>query len=299
MMENAGFGGFCVDLHMHSRASDGALEPAQLMEAAAEKGKRLVALTDHDTCAGVPEAERRAGELGLAFIPGIELGCGGEKEIHILGYGVNPADAGLMRFREDRQRDRTERAERMMDLLAGAGMPLDREEIYAQVSGVIGRPHLAAGMVRKGYVHSLQEAFDRFLSRGCSCYVPSPYVSVQEVCRVILNAGGVPVLAHPMELQAGEAVLSSLIHEWSCYGLAGMEVYHPSTANHKVAMLLGLARREGLFVTGGSDYHGTSTKTDGIGQGTDRWESAAEDLPRLFAAMGRPFPKAKLFRMDR
>jgi len=295
MSGRAGFGGFCTDLHMHSLASDGVLTPAQLMDAAAQKGMRLVALTDHDTCDGIPEAKLRAEELGMVFIPGIELSCGGEKEIHILGYGIDPLNPGLMAFREQRRADRLERAEQMMQILAEAGMPIDRESVYALVSGVIGRPHIAAGMVSAGYVHTVQEAFEQYIAQGRPFYVPRPEVPVREGCRVIREAGGIPVLAHPMELRSGEAVLSSLVHEWRGQGLAGIEIYHPSTPSHKIAMLLGIARQEGLLVTGGSDYHGIPKRHDAIGQGMDRWDSAPEDLERLFLAMGRPFPREKLF----
>ncbi len=279
---------------MHSRASDGMLEPAHLMEAAAEKGMRLVALTDHDTCAGVPEAEQRAGELGMVFVPGIELSCGGEKEIHILGYGVDFRHSGLAAFRKKRDAERKNRAVQIMDRLEAAGMPVERESVYSQVSGVIGRPHIAAALVRAGYVHTVQEAFDRYLGQGRPFCVPKPEVTVREGCRVILEAGGVPVLAHPMELRSGEAVLGSLVHEWHEQGLAGMEIYHPSTASHKVAMLLSLARQEGLLVTGGSDYHGIAARGDAIGQGMERWDTAREDLARLFDAMGRSFPEKEL-----
>ncbi|MBQ8094487.1 MAG: PHP domain-containing protein [Clostridia bacterium] len=283
-----------VDLHMHSTASDGTLTPSALMEQAKADGMRIVALTDHDTCSGAAEAARAAAGFGMCFIPGIELSCGGAREIHVLGYGIDPENPGLMSFREKRMEERRLRAIAMMDALEAAGAAVDRTYVNSLVNGFIGRPHIARGLVQAGHVHTVEEAFDRFLVPGRPGYVPRPEVTVAEGCSLIRAAGGVPVLAHPMELRSGESALSSLVHEWCGQGLAGMEIYHPSTANHKAAMLRSIARQEKLLVTGGSDFHGPQVRPIRIGQGVERWETAEMDLKRLFDAMGREFP-AELF----
>jgi len=280
----------CVDLHMHSHASDGTLTPSELMASAKAAGMQVVALTDHDTCTGVAEAWIAAEQLGICLIPGIELSCGGSKEIHVLGYGVDPEHPGLQTFRARRISERQARAAAMMDALEAAGVPLDREYVYSIASDFIGRPHIARGLVYACVVNTVEEAFSRYLVEGKPGYVPRPEVTVREGCELIHEAGGVAVLAHPMELGYGESVLSSLVHEWRGQGLDGMEIYHPSTANHKVGMLRSIARQEGLLVTGGSDFHGPDIRDTGIGEGVDRWETVREDLPRLFDKIHMPFP---------
>ncbi|MBQ7486115.1 MAG: PHP domain-containing protein [Clostridia bacterium] len=279
-----------VDLHMHSRASDGTLTPSQLMKVAKMAGVQLCALTDHDTCAGFAEADLAAERLGICLIPGIELSCGGAKEIHVLGYGVDPAHPGLMSFRDRRIAERQARAAAMLDALEAAGVPVDREYVYGIASEFIGRPHIARGLVRAGYVHTVEEAFNRYLLPGKPGYVPRPEVTVREGCELIHAAGGIAVLAHPMELKYGDMVLSTLVHEWRGQGLDGMEIYHPSTANHKVGRLRSIASQEGLLITGGSDFHGPDVRDIKIGEGVRRWETARNDLRRLFDAMQRPMP---------
>lgn len=278
-----------IDLHMHSTASDGTMPPAALMQLAHQEGFSLVALTDHDTCSGIGEAARAAAEYGMDFLPGIELSCGGEKEIHVLGYGVDPESPQLEAFSSRREQERLDRAEQMLLKLREAGILIPMEDVLRNAGGMIGRPHIARAIVQLGYASSVQDAFRRYLVPGQCGYVPKAEVSVHEGCETILSAGGVPILAHPMELKSGEMALESLVHYWHSEGLMGMEVYHPSTANHKVHMLLSIARREQLLVTGGSDFHGPEVRNTILGQGCDRWDFK-EDLLRLYEAMQKDCP---------
>lgn len=274
-----------ADLHMHSTASDGECAPDALVRRAHEQGVTCMALTDHDSVEGIAPAAREAARLGMTLIPGAELSCGAAKEIHILGYGVNPACGAFAEFCRRRTQEREARAQRMVDALAANGKPVSMARVRELARGVIGRPHVARALVEAGHASSVSDAFDRFLSPGRCGYVPKPELKVAEGVRMIREAGGVAVLAHPMELKMGEAALTSLVQEWKAQGLAGIEVYHPSAANNHVPFLLSLARREGMLVTGGSDFHGGSVRSTAILQGLDRWHTMEEDVQALMRAM--------------
>ena len=270
-----------ADLHMHSTASDGVYAPDALMALAAGQGFTHVALTDHDSMAGIPAAREAAKRLGMQLIPGVELSCGGQKEIHILGYGCDPEDTALRTFCERRVAQREERAEAMVQRLCALGKPIVRE----LARGAIARPHIARALLEAGHVTSVSDAFDRFLKPGKPAYVPKEDVKVAEAVRLIAQAGGVAVLAHPMELKLGETQLQSLIGEWKAQGLAGVEAFHPSAQNNHAAFLMRMARREGLLVTGGSDFHGEAVRKTGIGEGLDRWTTMEDDVQALMASI--------------
>ena len=272
-----------ADLHMHSTASDGVYAPDALMALAAGQGFTHVALTDHDSMAGIPAAREAAKRLGMHLIPGVELSCGGQKEIHILGYGCDPEDTALRTFCERRVAQREERAEAMVQRLCALGKPIEMRRVRELAGGAIARPHIARALLEAGHVTSVSDAFDRFLKPGKPAYVPKDDVKVAEAVRLIAQAGGVAVLAHPMELKLGETQLQSLIGEWKAQGLAGVEAFHPSAQNNHAAFLTRMARREGLLVTGGSDFHGEAVRKTGIGEGLDRWEMMEDDVQALMA----------------
>jgi len=148
---------------------------------------------------------------------------------------------------------------------------------------VMARPHVARALLEAGHVSSVADAFDRFLKPGKPAYVPKEDVRVAEAVRLIEQAGGAAVLAHPMELKMGETMLESLVEEWKLQGLAGVEVYHPSAQNNHAAFLLAMARRLDMLVTGGSDFHGEAVRKTEIGDGLDRWKTAAGDADALLA----------------
>jgi len=222
---------------------------------ALERGLAVIALTDHDTLGGVAEAQQAAVGTGLEVIAGVEINSeGGRGNLHILGYYVDP-ESGPLQERLRAMRDaRIERAGKMVERLREMGMPLEWEEVQALAGGdSIGRPHVARALLNRGYVKTLQEAFDRFVGRDGLAYVPRQRLTPPEVIRAIIEARGVPVLAHPA--YSGAAVVERM-PEFVGYGLRGVEVYYPHHSPEEVEMLLGLCRKYGLLVTGGSDFHG-------------------------------------------
>ena len=179
------------------------------------------------------------------------------------------------------------RTRAIVDKLAVCGKPVSYERVRELAHGVVGRPHVARAMVEAGYCSSVSDAFDRFLGVGKCAYVPKEEEKVADAVEMIRAAGGVAVLAHPMELKMGETMLESLISEWHAQGLAGVEVYHPSASNNHLVGLLAIARRNGMLVTGGSDFHGEAVRKSKIGQDLERWTSADDDLSALLAAIAR------------
>ena len=275
-----------ADLHLHSTASDGTLEPGELVALAAELGFTHLALTDHDSVDGLARAMDAARDCGVTLIPGVELSCGAQKEIHILGYGFDPYDERVLEFCRTRTMERQERAAKMVRQLCENGVEISLDRVMELARGVVARPHVARVLVEAGYANSVSNAFDKYLLPGKCGYVPKAEVKVAEAAKLIAGAGGVAVLAHPMELKMGEMTLESLVHEWHGQGLAGIEVYHPSAANNSLPFLLHLAEREEMLVTGGSDFHGPQVRQSCIGEGLDRWTTAEADVQKLLNRIG-------------
>lgn len=278
-----------ADLHMHSTASDGQYTPEEVVRFAADAGTQLIALTDHDTADGVSRAHAEAEKLGVHLIPGIEMGCscGLSREVHILGYGVDPNHETFIHHCEEKAQRREARAAAMVDKLRSAGVMIELEAVRAMARGVISRTHIARALVDAGYANSAPAAFDKYLKPGKMGYVPRPEFRVAEAITVIGQTGGIAVLAHPMELGMSNANMESLVLEWVEQGLAGIEVYHPSTGNQHVPFLLALAKRGKLLVTGGSDFHGERVNERRMNQGLERWKSMDEDVKCLLDAIGR------------
>lgn len=275
-----------ADLHLHSTASDGEHSPQEVVRRAVQAGFDTLALTDHDSVEGLAQAREAADALGVRLIPGVELSCGAQKEIHILGYGFDTENAQMRDFCARRRAHREERAERIVRRLCELGRSVSLERVRELARGVIARPHIARAMVEAGHVATVAEAFERYLNVGRPAYEPKEEVKVAEAAALIAQAGGVMVLAHPMELKLGSAALESLVAEWHAQGLAGLEVYHPSAQNNQAAALLRLARREGLLVTGGSDFHGEAVRPSCIGEGLERWVSMEQDVRLLLSRIG-------------
>lgn len=275
-----------ADLHLHTTASDGIYAPEDVVRMAHESGFELIAITDHDSVEGIAKARKAANACGICLISGVELSCGAHKEIHVLGYGFDPENEALKAFCQERVRQREMRTRAMVERLCQLDKPVDMARVKELARGVMGRPHVARALVEACHVRSVSEAFDRFLKPGKPAYVPKEDVKVSEAVRLIDGAGGVAVLAHPMELKMGETMLESLIGEWKSQGLAGVEVYHPSAQNNHASFLLHLAQRENLLVTGGSDFHGEAVRKTQIGEELDRWRSMEEDVHALLARIG-------------
>ena len=210
-----------ADLHLHSTASDGTLEPGELVALAAELGFTHLALTDHDSVDGLARATDAARDCGVTLIPGVELSCGAQKEIHILGYGFDPYDERVLEFCRTRTMERRERAAKMVRQLCENGVEISLDRVMELARGVVARPHVARVLVEAGYANSVSSAFDKYLLPGKCGYVPKAEVKVAEAAKLIAGAGGVAVLAHPMELKMGEMTLESLVHEWHGQGSRG------------------------------------------------------------------------------
>ncbi|GAA1851720.1 PHP domain-containing protein [Myceligenerans crystallogenes] len=270
-----------IDLHTHSTASDGTDSPAQVMKAAAAAGLAVVALTDHDTTSGWDEAAHAAAEAGIALVRGMEISARalvGERHVsvHILSYLHDPAHAGL-RVELDRTREAREtRAEKMVELLA-EDYPITWDDVLAQTEPgtTIGRPHLADALVAAGVVTDRDEAFATMLHPGTRYYVRHYAPEALEVVRLVRDAGGVPVFAHPGADGRGRIVPDATIAELAGAGLAGLEVDHRDHDEDARRRLAGLAAEHGLLVTGSSDYHGRG-KVNLIGECTTTPESLAE-----------------------
>ena len=272
-----------ADLHLHTTASDGVYTPAQLVQKAAEAGFACIAITDHDSVDGIPEAMEEGKRLGVRVLSGVELGCTAHREVHVLGYGFDPQNRTMAEFCRSRVTEREARAEEMVRRLCAAGKTISMDRVRELAQGVIARPHIARALVEAGHAASVKDAFERYLCAGRPTYVPREKTSVGEGIRLIEQAGGAAVRAHTLELKMGETMLESLVGEWTSQGLAGVEVYHPSAQNNHAAFLHAMAERLGLLVTGGSDFHGEAVRKTEIGDGLDRWRTAQSDVHALLA----------------
>jgi hypothetical protein len=239
------------DLHTHTLYSDGALPPEALVDLAASRGVTALAVTDHDTLAGLPAATQRGRERGLEVVPGIELSVQvGELDVHLLGYFVTRGEV-LRAALDEIQHERVRRADLMVERLAGLGMRLDAGDVARRArGGVVGRPHVAEALLERGFVSSLDDAFDRFLAVGRPAFVPKRTVTLREGAALLRAAGGVPVVAHP-----SVSGIDALVPELYAAGVLGLEVWHPTHNADDVRRYSRWARRHGLVPTGGSDFH--------------------------------------------
>ena len=273
------------DLHAHSTASDGTLSPTHLARAAAEAGVTALAITDHDTFDGVDSLRGQA--LPVEVIPGVELSIRDMHGLHLLGYGVTPAPELRQTVRELAKK-RLTRARLMTDRLAELGMPLDHEGLVSQCGGTVGRLHIARAMMAAGYVQTMQEAFERWIGNEGPAYVAGERLSMAEALPLMRRGGFVPVLAHPAELNRDDLTLRALLESWQRQGLMGVEVYHPSQRGRGFVALDAMARRMGLLVTGGSDFHAMMADNHGaLGSMADAWLRREEDLTALKRAMAQ------------
>ena len=262
-----------VDLHTHTTASDGTYTPAELVREAARRGVRVLAVTDHDSVDAIAPAILAAqAHAPLEVVPGIELNTdepGGE--VHVLGYFLDHGAGWLQDLLREFRQERAARVHRIADRLAALGHPIDAEEVLALVQeGSAGRPHVAQAMVRRGYVGTVREAFDRFLAAGKPAYVPHRKVTSREACEIIRRAGGLAVVAHPGFHQDPEA----MIRELAGAGLLdGVECYYAEHSPEQTARFLGLCRELGLVPTGGSDFHGPRVRASTLGQPPVPWKA--------------------------
>lgn len=246
-----------IDLHVHTTASDGTLSPREVVNLALQLGLEALGITDHDSVAGIDEAQAAASSLGLLIIPGLELSIDTEgSEIHLLGYLLDhhyePLTTTLKVLREER----LERVKEMVGILNQMGYPIRLTRVMELAGkGSVGRLHVARCLVEIGAVESVKEAFAKLLGREGPAYVPRYKLPVEGAIELIKSSGGIPILAHPGLLED-----DGLVTELCEQGIAGLEVYHPEHTKEQSTCYRELCERKGLLITGGSDYHGPGAK---------------------------------------
>lgn len=263
-------GSACVDLHVHSDASDGSLSASEILSLATKIGLKAIAITDHDTVDGTVEALKNQQSYPLDILPGIEISAdypsGG---MHILGYLFEPEAPSLRRVLNVLQEARTERNLKIVERLQRLGINITYDTVQeVQKRGQVGRPHFAQALVQKGIVPTVQDAFSQFLKSGRPAYVPKYRLSPAGAIQAILEAGGIPVLAHPNSVNArDEAELEALLLDLKAVGLKGLEVYYPEHGPEQKAGYERLSVRHGLVMTGGTDFHGATKPGIRLGSG--------------------------------
>lgn len=258
-----------VDLHAHSTASDGTLSPTEIVQLARDSNLRAVALTDHDTVAGVPEALEAGKRLGVEVLPGIEISADYEDTgAHILGYLVDPASPALQEVIDWFVAERETRNQAIVDKLADDGFPISLPELKAKFPHtMLGRPHIGQLLVEKGCVGSVTEAMDRWLWDGQPYYVARQHLPAADAIRLINQAGGVAVIAHPLEYGYDNEGVERLIQTGHDLGAVGVECRYSGYTAQEEALLESFARARDMVITGGSDFHGPR-KPYRLGSGT-------------------------------
>jgi predicted metal-dependent phosphoesterase TrpH len=275
-----------VDLHMHSTASDGSRSPAEVVRAAKRASLAAIALTDHDSVAGLPEARQVGDELGVRVINGVELSAvEGESETHLLGLHLSDTtvlERGLSDLRDMRGR----RAARIVELLQSQGVQVTLDDVLLQAgTGAIGRPHVARALVADGWAVDVRDAFDRYLGAGRPAYVAKDQLGMRDAIAMVHAAGGLAVLAHP-----GSSATRERLEALLALGLDGVEVKHPSHSPQDTARIRTLSEQLGLLLSGGSDWHGAGDgpRTIGMMQVPMDWltrqDERVEALRRVPAA---------------
>ena len=264
----------CIDLHMHTTFSDGEQTPEYIVEWASTLGLKAIAITDHDNCNGIKRATLAGRKFGVEVISAVEISVALSKgTFHLLGYYVDHTDEKFARSLQNTVDSRNIRNDKILNALNDAGMKVSLSELQ-ELAGeaVIGRPHIAALLVKKGLVADRQEAFDKYIAEGNPCYFDREDFSPVDSIKLIRDAGGVPVLAHPIwanrgGLQATEDWLKPLINQ----GLMGLECVYPDHNQEWTQGLIDICKRHNLVATGGSDYHGPLVRPDihlGSGRGS-------------------------------
>lgn len=285
-----------IDLHIHSTASDGTLTPTEIVQTAlkstkSEKDPIVIALTDHDTVAGVSEflKEAKKNKERVTAIPGVEISTNYHGvEIHILGYNVDPENKELLEQLKICRESRDGRNEKIIARLQAEGFQITMEDIKPEdPNETIARPHIAKQLMKKKYVSSVKEAFDKYLAEGRSCYVERIMPTPQEAIALIRNSGGIPVLAHLMyykKLNAAEKEV--LVSELKEAGLEGIEAYYNTYTPVEEEYVSSLAKQNALLLTGGTDFHGQNKPHISLFTGQGNMEVPEAILPEFMEAIG-------------
>ena len=283
-----------VDLHLHSTCSDGLYSPAAVVRLAAEAGLGAIALCDHDNVDGIDAAQAAGAACGVEVLSGVELSTVWESyaDLHLLGYGFDhhhpELRASLAEFRDFREGRNEKIVARINAKLAGEGRgPIAFEQVLARAGGTVGRPHIAQELIARGYVKNTEEAFTRYL---VPCNVAKRFFPFDEAIKLVHRVGGVAVLAHPPFVTGDRKVLEKLLDTFVTLGLDGVEAWNSGATRHDIEWYITLARRRGLVVTGGSDFHGNEEGAVRIGAGRGQLRipyACVEELRAALAARRR------------
>ncbi len=261
--------GKTVDLHTHSGCSDGSLTPTELVEEAKRVGVSALALTDHDSVRGIEEILKAGEECGLEIIPGVELSTEyGPEEVHVVGLFIDPENEALLAQLQAFRDNRDNRNLKMIDRLRDSGFDISAEEIYKRNPGaVIARPHIARYLVETGQAADVQSVFDDYIARGKPCYVERYKITPVEAVKLIHDAGGLAVLAHPCLYKFNREELKQLVSEMKEAGLDGIEALYARNQGSDESDFMQIAEDFDLLLSGGSDFHGASKPDIHIGTG--------------------------------
>jgi predicted metal-dependent phosphoesterase TrpH len=276
-----------IDLHTHSTASDGTFSPEELVYLAKKEKLQALALTDHDTIDGLKPAYNTAKDLGLPFLCGVEISIKfeGPGHFHLLGYFLEPEIPKINDTLLKLKKAREERNKKMIEKLNNLGIKITLEELKEIAQGEIGRPHIAILLVKKGIVKSFEEAFQKYLKKGAPAYVPKALLLPEEGIKLILEAKGIPVLAHPITLKLNLLELKKYIKLLKNFGLMGIEVFYPEHTTDFTKFLIECAKELGLLLTGGSDFHGENKPDIKLGKGLNNLNVPFECYKNLEKAL--------------
>lgn len=270
-----------IDLHTHSNASDGTFSPRNLLVEAAARGLQAIALTDHDTMEGIPEAREAAAEVGVRLITGIEMEIAFEPgECHLLGLGVERPSDEFSAALTDLAERRVARNKAMLDLMREFGIEAEYAEVERFAAGkIVGRPHFANLLIERKVVKNREQAFSRYLGKGRPFFVPKASMELRRAIRLIKESGGKAILAHPLSLYVAWGRLPAVIGEWKELGLDGLEAWHPTAKVRACERLEKIGRDFGMLVTAGSDFHGDNRPDRKLGV-----TAGGRKIDALFAA---------------
>ena len=257
-----------ADLHIHTTFSDGSYKPEEIIDMAQKKDFKTIAISDHDTLDGINPALEYASNKDIEVIPAIEFSTfEGKAEIHILGYFIDHEDDYLRKIVKKIFDSRKIRAQKMVELLNKQNIDITYNEVKNMASDdYIGRPHIAKLMIKKGYINEMKDAFtDQYIGNGGKAYVEKYKLSPVDAIDLILNTGGIPVLAHPVFINHGEAMDKQDIKKLKDTGLLGLEVYHSKHNEKTIEYYKNIAQELDLLITGGSDFHGENSPGVNLG----------------------------------
>ncbi len=262
-----------IDLHIHSSASDGSFSPAEILEAVNELNLGAFSITDHDTIDGNRDVLLSGTPESINFLSGVEISSYPPESFyssgsfHILGYGIDIEDLALNDSLEKFRRAREDRNPKIISRLNNAGVDISINEVIQEAGGgLVGRPHIAKLLLKKGYVVSIKDAFNKYLAKGQLAFVDKYRIDCENAIKLIRNAGGIPVLAHPDTLDMKASEIEKLLKEMMYFGLLGLEAYYANHSPEQTEKYCQLADKLGLLITGGSDFHGSFK--DGVDLGT-------------------------------